>query len=544
MKKFFFLLSGLLLSLGILAQDSLIISEVADPGDHWDGRFVELYNASHNTIDLAAGQYYLYRQSNGDSTWSGIELTGTIAPGKTYIIAYSQTAFESYYGFTPDQTSIFISGNGDDAYFLYAGDTATGRLVDAFGEKYIDGTGELWEYTDGHAVRNSNIGVANPTWTASEWTITSPANTTDMTPGVHICDYPVVTPTKLVITNISHNPTYYGWEFSVTVQAQDDNGIPGKVSSNTQIQLNSDGTGTLANNTAVIDSGTNTVDLVVSYNAAETFNITASVVSGDSLATSTPVSMTINPQPTHPLSSTADTFIFDDNPTATLHDLGWYTYAVSGPLWSVSSYSGDYFMRISNYPSNEATESWVVLPQFLGADNPIGSFSSASYAPATVDQFKLKVSTDYPGYGNPNGYTWTDLTFTLPSGSYNWVKSGDINFSSFGAEFYVAFVFIMPDGQNNTIQVDSLIIYNQGSTTGINDIEKPSFTVYPNPVSSVLYVNASQGTLQILDNSGRIIKSISVNGHVSVDVADLAPGIYFARLNRQGQTQVRKFIKR
>ncbi len=168
------------------AQTGLIISEVADPADHYDGRFVQLFNPTSESIDLDAGNWYLSRQSNGGTTWGDIKLTGTIDAGKVYLVAYDSALFNSYYGFDANQASGNISGNGDDGYFLYqGGDHTAGTLVDAYGVLDHDGTGEAWEYTDGKAVRNSDIGTPNTTWTASEWTITSPANVADMDPANH-----------------------------------------------------------------------------------------------------------------------------------------------------------------------------------------------------------------------------------------------------------------------------------------------------------------------------------------------------------------------
>lgn len=167
----------------IFAQERLMISEVADPADNYQARFVELYNGTGATIDFSTETWYLSRQSNGGSTWGNVQLTGTLAAGGLYRIAYSQTEFESSYGFTPELASGVINGNGNDGYFLYKnGDHTTGTLVDAYGVIDQDGSGTAWEYTDGHAERNAGVTQANSTWTASEWTITKPANTTDMTP--------------------------------------------------------------------------------------------------------------------------------------------------------------------------------------------------------------------------------------------------------------------------------------------------------------------------------------------------------------------------
>ncbi len=166
----------------------LIISEVADPGDNASqGRFVELYNAGAAGIDLAAGQWYLSKQVNGGSTWDNIALTGTVAAGATYVVAGS-TNYPDVYPLAPAyaQYSGSVSGNGDDGYFLYSGGNRTaGTLEDALGVVDENGAGAAWEYTDGRAVRNTGVTAGNPTWTASEWSITNSANVADMTPGEH-----------------------------------------------------------------------------------------------------------------------------------------------------------------------------------------------------------------------------------------------------------------------------------------------------------------------------------------------------------------------
>ncbi|MDK2963870.1 MAG: uncharacterized protein PWQ29_1264 [Verrucomicrobiota bacterium] len=174
-------------TINIMEKPLLLISEVADPsGEEADAyRFVELYNAGTNTIDLTAGGWYLSKQVNG-GTWYDIALTGSVASESAWVIAYGADDFELAYGFAPDQESGYINGNGDDAYLLYyAGDHSTGLLIDAYGEKDTDGTGTAWEYEDSRAVRKGTVLEPNEVWTASEWTVTSGATTNSMTPGVH-----------------------------------------------------------------------------------------------------------------------------------------------------------------------------------------------------------------------------------------------------------------------------------------------------------------------------------------------------------------------
>lgn len=156
----------------------LIISEVTDPGDVANAKYVELYNAGSTVIDLNG--WSIRRYANGNATSADVDLTGhSLAPNQTLTIAYNST-FTTEYGFNADIENGNISGNGDDVYELYDGS----NTVDIYGEIGVDGTGEAWEYENSRAVRNSNITSPNATWTASEWTITS-ADVADMTPGEH-----------------------------------------------------------------------------------------------------------------------------------------------------------------------------------------------------------------------------------------------------------------------------------------------------------------------------------------------------------------------
>lgn len=166
---------------------NLIISEVADPSDNYEARYVELYNAGTQSIDFDTSTWYLCRQANGgSSSWGDIELTGTIQAGDTYTIAYSSSGFNSAYGFDPDKTSGYISGNGDDGYFLYHnGNHETGTLIDAYGVIDQDGSGEAWEYLDKKAVRIFSDTAASDTWNENDWVIYPTTPTQGMTPDWH-----------------------------------------------------------------------------------------------------------------------------------------------------------------------------------------------------------------------------------------------------------------------------------------------------------------------------------------------------------------------
>lgn len=73
---------------------------------------------------------------------------------------------------------------------------------------------------------------------------------------------------------------------------------------------------------------------------------------------------------------------------------------------------------------------------------------------------------------------------------------------------------------------ESPIQVGVGQTKG-----KSGISVYPNPTSNVLNVNASAGTLTIYNALGNVVKQVKHNGGTaSISVADLKKGLYIVQL--------------
>ncbi|MBO3115766.1 T9SS type A sorting domain-containing protein [Winogradskyella sp. DF17] len=165
---------------------SLIISEVADPGDNANARFVEIYNNGSTDIDFSVTPIYISRFVNEAPTATSANTeqlnSGILAAGNYLVIAASGTNFDLAYGFSPDEINGGFAVNGDDPFGMYQGVFPAGTLFDVYGQIGVDGTGEAWEYGDSRAVRNDIMDSPSTTWQASSWTI-SAANVADATPG-------------------------------------------------------------------------------------------------------------------------------------------------------------------------------------------------------------------------------------------------------------------------------------------------------------------------------------------------------------------------
>ncbi len=149
----------------------VLLTEIADPQNNNMARFVELYNAGADPVDLEG--WSLHKYLNGSSVVSGtpLRLSGVLPPKSFLILA--NTSFASVFGFTPNFGSSYVSGTGDDVYELV---DANQKVQDVFGDRGVDGSNTGWEYTDGKAIRKFEVTEPNPDFELSEWTVFSKAN--------------------------------------------------------------------------------------------------------------------------------------------------------------------------------------------------------------------------------------------------------------------------------------------------------------------------------------------------------------------------------
>ncbi|NNM19366.1 MAG: lamin tail domain-containing protein [Croceitalea sp.] len=176
-------------------SNQIIISELADPNNNAGARFLELYNAADEALDMNGWLLKRYTNANTEVS-STIDLSGfTIEGSSTFVISPNDTEFESVYGILPDlavSTNSPADSNGDDNVQLV---NPFGTVIDVFGIIGEDGTGTNHEFEDGRASRNLDVVFSNPIYSFSEWsifndtggsgTINDPQNAPeDFTPGV------------------------------------------------------------------------------------------------------------------------------------------------------------------------------------------------------------------------------------------------------------------------------------------------------------------------------------------------------------------------
>ena len=84
------------------------------------------------------------------------------------------------------------------------------------------------------------------------------------------------------------------------------------------------------------------------------------------------------------------------------------------------------------------------------------------------------------------------------------------------------------------------------STVGCIELNDIQFTVYPNPATSMIYVemeNDKDTQVSILDVTGRCVKSAELKGNVSsINIEDVENGVYFIMIQQGENSSVRKLV--
>lgn len=149
---------------------------------------------------------------------------------------------------------------------------------------------------------------------------------------------------------------------------------------------------------------------------------------------------------------------------------------------------------------------------------------------------KLFVLDSFPEYS----IEWQWLDTSISGGTYRTVQSGGTQFSPtqngnyrvwYRSAHYCEFV------------VHTWIVKSLGRTS----LESQQWSVYPNPSSSMLYVQSNkQGnySFELIGIRGDLLKKGSFSGlHESLDIRDLSQGLYFLRLSDTQEHALIRFQK-
>ena len=155
----------------LITSNKVFISEIADPDNNNEARFIELYNSGDKPISLSGWTLKRYTNANIHSN-AIFDLSGTTIEAKsTLVIASNEIVFQEVYNMPADLvagSNSIADSNGDDNFELV---DPFNSIVDQFGVPGEDGTGTNHEFEDGGAFRKLTISRGNPKYSFDEWLI-------------------------------------------------------------------------------------------------------------------------------------------------------------------------------------------------------------------------------------------------------------------------------------------------------------------------------------------------------------------------------------
>ena len=202
---------------------------------------------------------------------------------------------------------------------------------------------------------------------------------------------------------------------------------------------------------------------------------------GSKMGTITHTSTGVPGSPTVTLSGNGFTpgnsnFTFD-NCTSSLPD-GFTQFSVTGAqVWSCTTFGRNPADPTGDLPNGVQmngfgttpvqNEDWLISPPISITTDlnlyPLLSFWSRSRFDG--DPLQLKISTSYPGSGNPTNSTWTDLDGLFPAVNTNiWTLSEYIDLSAYkGMTLHLAFIYTSTTASASRWTVDDIKIQNSST---------------------------------------------------------------------------------
>jgi len=187
--------------------------------------------------------------------------------------------------------------------------------------------------------------------------------------------------------------------------------------------------------------------------------------------------------------------------------------------WRISTenpYEGQYCAKSGSISNNETTS--LSINVMVGQNSEVSFYYKVS---SEQNYDKLHFMIDGTEKANWSGEIgWTQASYNLSSGTHTltWQYTKDASVSS----------------GSDCAWIDNVVFPASTVITGINTVdEKQNITIYPNPVSNILYMQLgdNQSDVSIYNNIGQMVRHLkSVSGNVQINVSDLQSGLYFVKV--------------
>ena len=490
MKKFYILLFVIAASLSTKSQ--VVINEVygggGNTGATYKNDFIELYNNGTANVSLA-GWSIQYTSAGGTSTWLTTALSGSIAPGGYYLIQQANGTGGTLNLPTPNATGTIAMAAGAGKVALVntiialSGSCPSGpQIIDLVG---FGSTASCSETAPTPAPSNTVSVQRTPIGTDTQ------NNSVDFTTGAPspISSAPSTDVTAPTITTVSPATatTGLGTAFTATITFSE------PVLKNTagQISVKQVSDNSIAQLIDITTAGVSVSGSTVYFDVSGLLTNTGYYIEISNgafkdaagnlfagISGSTTWSFTTGATAV-PAGIVDNTYNFNSCVSSVTD--GFSHFSATGPqFWGCTTFGRDpaapagtsafpNAVQINGYDnvlgSNVLNQDWFISPAFdlTSTTYPLLSFWSRTAFNGLP--LLLKVSTDYPGTGDPRAYTWTDVNGRFPAQISNvWTLSSNIDLSALKtSNTYFAFVYNSSNDDGARWTLDDIRVSNSAT---------------------------------------------------------------------------------
>ncbi len=225
------------------------------------------------------------------------------------------------------------------------------------------------------------------------------------------------------------------------------------------------------------------------------------------------------------------------------------------------------YVNFYSTTGNNTISNWLITPVITLMDGDVISFYSvkglSGGTDVYADNLQLRISANGAATVNPVGNLglgdFTTLALEInptlsPTGyATTWTQySYTVTGLPVATDCKVAFRYFVtsggPTGANSDqIGVDQYSI--DRPVAGTEDFFTSNFSIHPNPAKEVLNVTSKNGAIienvAIIDMHGRTVNQVndSFSETIQINVADIANGVYFVKVQSELGVGISKFIK-
>ena len=203
------------------------------------------------------------------------------------------------------------------------------------------------------------------------------------------------------------------------------------------------------------------------------------------------------------------------------------------------AHSGNQFVAMFNaVPESQGgdegvtnTNDWMISGELTNA-NSLSFWArelTTNYGPETMRVLYSTTTNDPSAFQlirqeSVSAAEWTEYSYSLPAGT----KYVAINCTS--NDVFALFI------DDVTISAES---------TSINENTSNTVSIYPNPATTVLNVDAEgYNTVEIVNILGQVVYGANATSNMQINVSLLDNGVYFVRLSGANGTATQKFVKK